>query len=260
MMPVMDMERQQSTPLASALTLAFALALVIAALLALASVPMLATWLIYDREAITQGQWWRLFTASLPHLSLGHALANGVAWWVLLLALPAPVATSSWRRWAHGMAVTLWLGALSNLGVWLGFAEVARSRGLSGALHGLAVYGLLALWLASWRASRPMSASANLSQAKPLLAQAPCVQVPRWQARCLSHRLSFWLWGYCLLLLAAKLLHEVAWQHPMQRVSWWSFEVNTAAHLCGAVAGALWFALLWAWRAWGLISQPNRRR
>lgn len=49
----------------------------------------LSEWLRWDRSALEQGQLWRLLTPAVIHLSVGHALANGVgfALWLRLEGL-----------------------------------------------------------------------------------------------------------------------------------------------------------------------------
>lgn len=58
-------------------------ALTIGAALAVYRMPWLSGLLVYDRQAVLQGQWWRLATAPLVHFSASHlfwdALVFGVA-------------------------------------------------------------------------------------------------------------------------------------------------------------------------------------
>lgn len=43
-------------------------------------------WLAYDRHAIESGQYWRLWSAHVAHLTLWHLLLN-LAGWLLLLGI-----------------------------------------------------------------------------------------------------------------------------------------------------------------------------
>lgn len=95
--------------------------------------------LLYLRDGIAQGQWWRLLSAHAMHLSVPHLLANLAS--LLLLAV-------LWRRQRRPVAHFWWsfAGALLtiNLSLWL-LPEIAWYAGLSGILHGLAA-ALLLFW------------------------------------------------------------------------------------------------------------------
>ncbi|MBI1177380.1 rhombosortase [bacterium] len=64
----------------------FTTAIVIAAIV-LATFPSANDWLIYDRRAIIQGEWWRLYTGHLVHISINHLLSDCcgflIAGWIL---------------------------------------------------------------------------------------------------------------------------------------------------------------------------------
>lgn len=85
----------------------------------------------YDRAAIAAGQWWRLLTAHLVHLSWRHA-ALDLAGLILLWALFA----RDLRAWAWG-AVALAAAAAIDGGLWLRDPNVSWYLGLSGVLHGV---------------------------------------------------------------------------------------------------------------------------
>ena len=90
--------------------------------------------LSYSREAVAAGEWWRLATASLAHLSWPHALGNG-----LVLAL----LTFGLRRLLRPLAqlAVLATGAVATgLGIHL-LSGLAWYAGLSGALWALAGCG-----------------------------------------------------------------------------------------------------------------------
>ncbi|MDN4504163.1 rhombosortase [Alteromonadaceae bacterium BrNp21-10] len=91
--------------------------------------------LVYEREAILQGQWWRLITGHFLHSNFNHLLLNsgGV---ILLWALHGDdYKTSSY----------LYLMLIMTLGTGLGLLILSPQMqwyvGLSGALHGLFVWG-----------------------------------------------------------------------------------------------------------------------
>lgn len=95
----------------------------------------------YERQAILEGEIWRLLTAHLVHLGWRHLLLNGVGLGLIWLLLRA---TWSQPRW-----LLIWL--LTALGVSLGqllfSPELKWVVGLSGTLHGLFAAGAIAmLW------------------------------------------------------------------------------------------------------------------
>ena len=85
----------------------------------------------YDRAAIAAGQWWRLLTAHLVHLTWRHAildLAGLILLWVLFARDLDP--------WAWAV-VTLAAAAAIDCGLWLRDPWVTWYLGLSGVLHGM---------------------------------------------------------------------------------------------------------------------------
>jgi rhomboid family GlyGly-CTERM serine protease len=94
----------------------------------------------YQRQALAQGQWWRLLTAHGVHLSFVHALLNGAGLTLLwmLLAREFPP-----QRWAW----ILLTSALSiDAGLWFLRPAVEWYLGASGALHGALAAGAVALY------------------------------------------------------------------------------------------------------------------
>src|SRR5262245_4111211 len=94
--------------------------------------------LSYQREAIAGGEWWRLVTAHLVHLDLGHALLNimgVVLMWSLFARDYRP------REWLIIAAAIM--GGI-DAGLWLRDTQVAWYVGASGALHGIMAAGTLA--------------------------------------------------------------------------------------------------------------------
>lgn len=94
--------------------------------------------LSYQREALSQGQWWRVLTAHFVHLDFQHAALNGmgvVLMWALFARDYRPL------RW-----LAIYAGAclLVSAGLWFLSPEVAWYVGASGALHGVMTAGTLA--------------------------------------------------------------------------------------------------------------------
>lgn len=91
----------------------------------------------YDRTAIGDGELWRLLSGHLVHLGWGHYLLNAAG-----LALV-------WLLVGHALTTGLWLCALVviiaviDVGFWFLNPQLAWYVGLSGALHGLLVLGLM---------------------------------------------------------------------------------------------------------------------
>jgi rhomboid family GlyGly-CTERM serine protease len=92
----------------------------------------------YDRAALGAGEYWRLFSGHLVHLSLRHALVNLLG--LILL----------WALFERDYSATQWLLIVLasilaiDAGLWLGDKTVAWYVGSSGALHGVMAAGTLA--------------------------------------------------------------------------------------------------------------------
>jgi rhomboid family GlyGly-CTERM serine protease len=90
-----------------------------------------APWImVYDAAAIGQGEWWRVFTHPLVHVSLYHLLLDGSAFLMLYGMLEEPRRT---RRWAIVVAA----GGGSLAAVSVSGLSAAGFCGLSGIAHGL---------------------------------------------------------------------------------------------------------------------------
>jgi len=95
------------------------------------------TLLRYQRDAIAQGQWWRLVSAHLVHLGPMHALLNGLGLallWMLFARDYTP------RRWAWILCCA---GAAIDAGLWWLRPAVEWYVGASGILHGALAAGAL---------------------------------------------------------------------------------------------------------------------
>ncbi len=116
------------------------LAIGLACLLVLALPDGGRAWLGYDRAAVAAGEWWRLLSAHLSHLSAGHGLMN-----VAALGLLGGLFRDDFRTltWAAGYLVP---ALVIGLGLFWLVPDVGWYVGLSGVLHGLAAAGGL-VWM-----------------------------------------------------------------------------------------------------------------
>ncbi|MEZ5479909.1 MAG: rhombosortase [Thiolinea sp.] len=95
--------------------------------------------LLYRRDLILEGEWWRILSGNLVHTNLPHLLMNMAGFWLLLL-LCHPV-----------LGIRLLTGSLFLLGSLIGLLLLALQpalhwyAGLSGILYGLFVTGGLLL-------------------------------------------------------------------------------------------------------------------
>lgn len=96
------------------------------------------TWLRYDREALANGELWRLMSGHFVHLDLHHALLNCLGL-VLMWALFARDYTP--RQW---LLIVLGSMAAVDAGLWLWDSTLRWYVGSSGALHGVMAAGTLA--------------------------------------------------------------------------------------------------------------------
>ena len=92
----------------------------------------------YDREAILNGQWWRLFSAHLVHLGGSHTLMNLGGLWVIWLLFGPTLSQRSWL-------ILLFSGALTtSLLLLILNPQLDWYVGLSGILHSFLVAGAIA--------------------------------------------------------------------------------------------------------------------
>ena len=101
----------------------------VAALLEIGAAPFRLA-LRYDREALLDGELWRLLTGHLVHLGPSHMAMNVVALAVLVLVLGPLLRARDWL--IAGLAAALAI----DLGLLLAHPGVAWYVGLSGVLHG----------------------------------------------------------------------------------------------------------------------------
>lgn len=94
---------------------------------------------VFDRVAITQGEWWRLVTGHWVHSDQTHA-----NWDITALVLLGALFEAR-LRWQLPM-VLLFASAGVDAWLWWGEPMLRYYCGLSGILNGLLVVGLLHLW------------------------------------------------------------------------------------------------------------------
>ncbi len=93
--------------------------------------PVSSQWLMYDRELITSGQIWRLFSAHFVHLSLPHMAGNAMG--LVLLGYIA----GKFLNNMLGIILLLWCISVVGTGLYFYADYLQRYVGLSGVLHGL---------------------------------------------------------------------------------------------------------------------------
>ncbi|MBA3581936.1 MAG: rhombosortase [Gammaproteobacteria bacterium] len=94
----------------------------------------------WSRPAIIDGEYWRLLTGHFVHLGWRHALLNSIAL-VLITCL--------WIQDVPNPKASIWFASLVfcmlivSLGMWWWLPHLQWYVGLSGALHGLLISGVL---------------------------------------------------------------------------------------------------------------------
>ncbi len=96
---------------------------------------------VWQREALSQGEWWRLLSAHLVHLSAQHLLLNLLGLWLVMELLCETLSTAAWTSLllvsALGTSVLLLLLQ----------PQLHWYAGLSGVLHGLWAGGAAFRWI-----------------------------------------------------------------------------------------------------------------
>ncbi|MCG8489533.1 MAG: rhombosortase [Chromatiales bacterium] len=96
-----------------------------------------SSWFEYHRSHIFNGEWWRLITAHLVHLGWGHLTMNLLGLWMIWALLISDLPS---RRCG---LVLLLITLTTSAALWVFSPQLVWYRGLSGALHGLLIWGLL---------------------------------------------------------------------------------------------------------------------
>ncbi|CAK1895030.1 Rhomboid family GlyGly-CTERM serine protease [Vibrio crassostreae] len=90
-------------------------------------------WVVWDSNAIAEGQWWRILTGNFSHTNYSHLLMNLAGLWII-----------SYLFQPSKKQLVLALHVISLVtGIALLFSSIQIYVGLSGTLHGL--FGLFAL-------------------------------------------------------------------------------------------------------------------
>jgi len=95
--------------------------------------------LVYDRSAITSGEWWRLITAHWVHSDGQHALWD----------IGALVILGGYSERYLGKQIFLFLltaSLLTSILIWVFIPWIEYYCGLSGILHTLLITGMYACW------------------------------------------------------------------------------------------------------------------
>lgn len=124
---------QFDLPLERRYTIAPAVLLVIALTLALLE-PHSSTYLIYDRDKVHDGEYWRLLTGNFVHTNLNHVLLNCAGIFFIWLVQAEQFSKSQY------FTLLLTGSLFSGLGIHV-FGDYSSYAGLSGTLHGVIVYG-----------------------------------------------------------------------------------------------------------------------
>jgi rhomboid family GlyGly-CTERM serine protease len=95
--------------------------------------------LIFDREAVGQGEWWRLITGHLVHSDISHAL-----WDIMAFTMISALLEQFDRK---GLVLTVLFSMLTISGwIWWGMPDLIRYAGLSGIINALFPLLLYRLW------------------------------------------------------------------------------------------------------------------
>ncbi len=95
--------------------------------------------LVFDRQAVAQGEWWRLITGHWVHSEARHLIWDLAGLAVLGISFERLLGWRLLGALAAGMlAVDGWL--------WWGLPGLSRYCGLSGILNALLATGVLAVW------------------------------------------------------------------------------------------------------------------
>ena len=97
--------------------------------------------LVWQREALGEGEYWRLLSAHLVHLSPWHLLTNLLGLWLVTELLCETFTVAQWISllFASALGVSLLLLLLQ--------ADLQWYAGLSGVLHGLWSGGAACRWV-----------------------------------------------------------------------------------------------------------------
>lgn len=109
--------------------------IVLSLIMILAQVPMIHQLILWDRDFIIQGQWWRILTGNLTHTNEIHLGMN--------LAALVALALLHRQYYRERCVVLLVWGAMPIIGLGMFFTNFSTYAGLSGVLHGLFAWGVI---------------------------------------------------------------------------------------------------------------------
>lgn len=116
-----------------------ALMLMTVAILITVAGPTLQAVLRYEREAILNQQWWRLFTGNFVHLGVTHLALNLLGLGLIFSLFRAAFTSAAWFVVIFVCCMSVGFGL-----IWLQ-PQVYWYVGLSGVLHGMFAAGALAM-------------------------------------------------------------------------------------------------------------------
>jgi len=117
----------------------FALVITLVTSLVMLFDPFSADWLRYQSTEVSDGQWWRIFTANLCHSNWNHWMLNIAGLWLMDLFY-RPVLSLKLR-----MSLLIFCMVINVLMLHL-LMDIHWYVGLSGALHGYLIGGALLSW------------------------------------------------------------------------------------------------------------------
>lgn len=119
---------------------ALALLIVIIGMLSLLAGFSSANSFVWQRDALNEGDYWRLLSAHLVHLSPRHLLINLLALWLVSELMCDTLSSVQW------ILLSLMSALGISLGLWLLQPQLQWYAGLSGVLHGLWSGGAAYRW------------------------------------------------------------------------------------------------------------------
>ncbi len=91
----------------------------------------------FSRPAIAEGEWWRLLTGNLVHISWAHLFFDYAGFVVIWYLFQRQVTFWQWL-WVLGISAMA-----VGLGLWWFNVQLLYYLGISGVLHGMFVFGAL---------------------------------------------------------------------------------------------------------------------
>jgi rhomboid family GlyGly-CTERM serine protease len=117
--------------------------MIISMICILAQLPLVQSWLVWDKTAINSGQWWRILTGNFSHTNIVHLIMNLAALWILVwIFRPRP---------NHFVFLVTLISTI--IGLCLLSTSLGWYLGLSGTLHGLFAYWAMSEALRGRRSS-----------------------------------------------------------------------------------------------------------